>query len=200
MSRNGLVCWWRWVKGWFGCWNSMYKSLGVWKGHNMRPGWLLWEVETGVGENSLSKIHPPEQSDWARLTQLLKSKEDRVKGRRMKNEAESEGATAHFLCYHSPDPLARYSLAWGILPHRKVTWGGDVTACCFHQLTGVKASGDSKGSSEMRRGTLPGLHAQPSQIRLWHPKKKLLFHCCLLLMSTEWSRNSVILDLPTYFV
>ena len=105
------------------------KSRGM-KGHNMHPRWLLWEVEMGVGENSLSKIHPPEQSDWTRLTQLLKRKEDRVKGRRMKNEAENEGAMAHFLCYYSPDPLARYSLAWGILPHRKVTWG-ECDACCF---------------------------------------------------------------------
>ena len=37
-----------------------------------------------------------------------------------------------------------------------------MTHVAFHQLTGVKASGDSKGGSSEMRGTLPGLHAQPS--------------------------------------
>lgn len=40
----------------------LQKSRGM-KGRDMRPGWLLWEVEMGIGENNLSKIHPPEQSD-----------------------------------------------------------------------------------------------------------------------------------------
>ena len=99
----------------------------------------------------------------------------------MKNEAENKGTTAPFLFYHSPDPLAQHSGGLGILPRRKVTWGecdaNDPWIVAFHWVTGVKLSGDSKGGPLEMRGTFPGLN--PPQIRLWHPKKKLIFHYLL---------------------
>ena len=141
------------------------KSRGM-KGHNVCPGWLLWEVETGVGENNLSKIHPPEQSDWAHLTQLLKSERGQCKGQKDEERGWERRHGGPFPLPPQPWPPAQYSLGLGIVPHRKVTWGecdaNDPWIVAFHHVTGVKTSGDSEGGSSEMRGTLPGLHAQPS--------------------------------------
>lgn len=141
------------------------KSQGM-KGHNVCPGWLLWEVETGVGENNPSKIHPPEQLDWVRLTQLLKSERGQCKGQKDEEWGWERRHGGPFPLLPQPWSPAQYSLGLGIVPYRKVTWGecdaNDPWIVAFHQITGVKTSGDSEGGSSEMRGTLPGLHAQPS--------------------------------------
>lgn len=81
-----------------------------------------------LGKQSI-KIHPPEQSDWARLTQLLKSKRGPCKGQK-DEEWSWVKRSGPFPHYHSWS-LARYSLAWGILPHRKVTWGNVARVLLF---------------------------------------------------------------------